>query len=1326
MDKVKNFILRYKVTLTMVLLLGISLTAYFIASANEDPYENKIEVKTSNVTIEDGTANVDGNFDANDEPGNDSSDSNHIVRNFDSIIYNIEYTLGFKDDNDEESTDTTRNIIIDVLVPSNLNAQVTSELSSSPEGYVPEELEINGTKYNYYTLEYKNSSMINSNTANVVLSNINSTNNTEILPIIRIREKTDNNFSDITSDTALESITNVLTDSDKVKVSAVDKIAVKLYPGTIKNDKSTGITAIPIGIVLYIPRDENRGIKGVQVPSSTSYDMHIKYIEGDGNISYLDKGDYDENKFNVKNLPNSYKNGKNANIGYEEITTIEGDKKTYKLNFENINYNTDTTNIGTNEKEEFVSYVSSNVFAVNSEKLSNKDALIQFEMNNDTVQVLDNYVEFVGDYSTKIDFINSSNITTTIDKDVTFETPGEAKYNYNEEFYIQNTITYAEKSGDVLKKGLTNYIKIDNSMIRLLDVGNLSDETLDYYINVSSSNEKQNTDLTTEGLYKVSYGVGEWNIANFKIKDGAPSFCPKNLSKLTKDELMNYYGGPCIEEIDGKVKWYDSIATLAEEDENNRNKIILFKYQFNQEYYPATKTIIRLKAKAVNNISNIGKTTQIVSRGTTIDDNKIYYLSGVSRKSVADLKADLYYTKTEYNSLHEKVDNTNIPNNEYGNTILITPFKVTLSDIEVRDKNDSKKNTIYSGFTDPISIKISPILKKSDPNATFKNATLHIYLPSELELTYEQGDLELTYVGNKVINDINYNEYKYTYTEDDIKYGNASVVDSLQLHAYIGIAVSDDTLANVRATIDAILKPNIDATTEFGTYTTEESRSKNVNILLKNTNVINTIGKMSSSTYFEKNGEMIYNMRAANISGEEKSLSLIKVIPYSGDSVGEGSEFDGNISVRLAETLPAGYEAYYTKENSKTLLNKELSSSNSNNWTKWTNYTNNVSGISAIKIVAVNKIPNNGYFAGNGINLIMKTSGNKEGDEYYNNFYILSTTKNTCTEEEKDCNGDKNITTPVASNISYASVYNREISGYAFEDYDYNGYYSTSEKRLNDVAVSIYKVKSSDGKVNLENDELLGDSITDKNGYYKFKGLSQGNYYIKYTYDCDKYTVTEQNKVDENIGDTSDIDSDASMISGTCDAISRVVTLDNKNVKQSHIDIGLRIRQNFGVNIKKYITNVVVNSNRGTSSYDYDKQTKVKIDVKNLKNTTFRVTYKFEIENSKYFPGTIGTIIETIPDGMTFDNKLAANDGWYLNGNNLYYSKLAGTLILPGEKYYMTIVLDLKTDNGGTYVNFVSAQDLKVMDTSVNLLEGIEIKDKNGNTINRKLNNSGE
>ena len=351
MDKVKNFILRYKVTLTIVLLLGISFTIYFFVSANEDPYENKIEVKTSNVTIEDGTANVDGNFDANDEPGNDSSDSNHIVRNFDSIIYNIEYTLGFKEGNDEESTDTTRNVIIDLLLPESLDAKVASELSSTPEGTESTKVTLDGNTYNHYELEYHDASMINPNIANIVLSNINSTNGTEILPIIRVREKTDSNFSTIKNDDSLESINNILTDSDKVKVSAVEKLDIKLYPGTIKSDKTTGTTTVPTGILLYIQNDANKGIKGIQVPKTAEYNLDIKYSDGDGDISFLDKGDYDESKYNVKNLPSAYTSGKNANIGYSEISTAEGYKKTYKLTFENISYNNGIVNLNVDEND---------------------------------------------------------------------------------------------------------------------------------------------------------------------------------------------------------------------------------------------------------------------------------------------------------------------------------------------------------------------------------------------------------------------------------------------------------------------------------------------------------------------------------------------------------------------------------------------------------------------------------------------------------------------------------------------------------------------------------------------------------------------------------------------------------------------------------------------------------------------------------------------------------------------------------------------------------------------------------------------------------------
>ena len=119
-----------------------------------------------------------------------------------------------------------------------------------------------------------------------------------------------------------------------------------------------------------------------------------------------------------------------------------------------------------------------------------------------------------------------------------------------------------------------------------------------------------------------------------------------------------------------------------------------------------------------------------------------------------------------------------------------------------------------------------------------------------------------------------------------------------------------------------------------------------------------------------------------------------------------------------------------------------------------------------------------------------------------------------------------------------------------------------------------------------------------------------------------------------------------------------------------------------------------------------------------MKNTTFRVTYSFEIENSKYFPGTIGSIIETIPEGMTFDSSLPENDGWYESDGQLYYTKLDSTLILPEQKYYIKVVLDLKTDDGGTYVNLVSVQDLKPMEYNTgDDTEGVEIKDDEDNTI---------
>ena len=482
-------------------------------------------------------------------------------------------------------------------------------------------------------------------------------------------------------------------------------------------------------------------------------------------------------------------------------------------------------------------------------------------------------------------------------------------------------------------------------------------------------------------------------------------------------------------------------------------------------------------------------------------------------------------------------------------------------------------------------------------------------------------------------------------------------------------------------------------------------------------------------------------MRAANNSNASANLSMLYILPYSGDGVGDGSKFDGTMSVSLTSALPAGYAAYYTTSNSKTLLNNEIDNPTAVNWTYWPTVTTAINNATAIKIVATSALaPSNYFVSKDGVTVNVKTNGNKESDKYYNDFYIIQRDAQVCVDNNmiEDCSRMETKNLAYTSNISEVSVYNRKISGYAFEDQDYSGFYEKVEPRLYKLSATTFDAKNPASAVS-ENDTLVEDGLTDKNGYYEFDGLPAGNYYVKYTFDCDKYTVTEKNKVDINVqGDASTIDSDAQMIENNnsiepiddedeesdeeetvtdeetteendepnvCYAVSNILTLNNNNIEYKNIDLGLRVRQDFDIKMRKYITNVTVTSNKGVQSYDYKNQSKVKIDIKNLKNTSFKVTYGIEIENSKYFPGTIGNIIETIPEGMTFDPNLIENDGWYESDGNLYYSYLNKTLIMPGEKYHLKIVLNLTTNNGGDYINFVAANNLQIKPVITNFLE---------------------
>lgn len=1327
MDTIKKIMFKYKIIIGILVFLIISFGIYLFVSAENDIYANQIEVSKASVSIEDGTPNNDGNFDSDDTSGNDSSINNKIVRSFDSIKYNITYNLGYKSNStlaDEEKTaEISRTVIIDVLLPKNVAADVKEGDTSNSEGYINKTIiTIDKVEYTYYKFEVQGVAHAldsSSNKASITIDKINMKNDSKILPIIRIREKTDENYSDYKNGST---IGNTLELSE-VKVSAKDNYNVKLYNGIVKG-KESGNATLPIGIAVYIPSSTNKGIKGVQIPDTLSFNISIVPNPNDSSIVGLptiDKYKKDGSDIIIPSLPDSYDNNDNGKV---YIKKVEGKDNIFTLTYSGLTYHDRIINVGTDDNQNNVNYISTNALVVNTTRNTSKlditYTISAIDLTNtdistgNSITMLDNYTAFVGDYSTKVDFIDLKNIESSSSSEPVTTKPNSAVYNYNEEFYIQNKIDYGT-IGDDLPNGLTNYLKIDNTAIKLLDVSNISEQDKDYYIEFSNQKNKPN--------YTLQYAVGEWNSNYFTVKSNAPSYCPTDLSKVSKEQLMNLYGGPCISE-NSSVKWYDSLSDAGDENEENLNKIIAVKLNITGKYETGLSTILRFKAKVQDNTSLIGNTYQVVARGMTEFNGEEFYMYDPSDKNqipvnLSKQSADISYSKTVYNNSTLTVTQSENPTGKFGNSIIVSSAKASIKEITVldRDGNGSSRGTYYVGSSDPLEIDVKPTIYKSDMDATIDSATIDVYLPNSLVISPQVGDKMYSSTRSDTLTENgithNYTVYTYTYTSDDIKYDNNSpsgTIPTLKIHANIGMnTVTDSNDSGLEAKVYSRIYGTVlpgNSETSIAINTPEKFRVGETSFNIKNNNAIGTLG-VSSPTYIDPNGSYTYNMKAANIAEDNAELEMLYILPFNGDGVSNtnGSTFDGTLGSSIVGTLPQGYTVYYATDKSKTILSNEITSTSSVDWHEWTNYNTSVSGITAIKVVPSSGIKKGAYFLdNNGLTVKITTTGNKEGSIYYNIFYMLHKNSLLCDDynESEECSKSETGLKTYNSNVSTTSVYNRSISGLVFQDDDYDGFSTYDEPKLSDVIVELYKTDAtvSNSKKPLDvvsdNDKKVAESVTNSRGEYKFSGLTSGNYYVKYTFDCDKYTATEKNKQDSTLGDMSESDSDAVMQAGTCSAVSNILTLNNEKVNITHIDLGLRVRQIFDVTLNKYITNVKVNSNKGTQSYDYDNAKKVKIDVKNLRNTTFQVSYLIELENTKYFPGTIGNIIETIPDGMTFNPDLPQNKGWYESDGNLYYSDLSSTLLMPGEKHYVTIVLDLSTNSGGDYINFVATSDLRV------------------------------
>ena len=91
-------------------------------------------------------------------------------------------------------------------------------------------------------------------------------------------------------------------------------------------------------------------------------------------------------------------------------------------------------------------------------------------------------------------------------------------------------------------------------------------------------------------------------------------------------------------------------------------------------------------------------------------------------------------------------------------------------------------------------------------------------------------------------------------------------------------------------------------------------------------------------------------------------------------------------------------------------------------------------------------------------------------------------------------------------------------------------------------------------------------------------------------------------------------------------------------------------------------------------------------------------------------------IVDNPPAGMTFNPSLKENQYWAMYDNLLYYNGLSGKLLLPNEKQYFTLVLDLDLKEAGTYRNIVSARDITLMGEELPVYDFGALNTGTGNT----------
>ena len=1115
-----------------------------------------------------------GPFDENDEPGNDSSENNEIVRSFDQITWTYELTFRLKEPNGEINL-KGGTILVTAEIPEELANIVEWDIDSM--SWI-EEVEVNNNKNilsGKYIMNEEEITIPGKKNIIFVLKVRNALNGTKIQP----------KFTFMLDGNEEEEKKEVIAPKE-IKVSAKGKYNIKLGDNTfILADKTTvnyegrevsgRMYGYGFAAQLY-SEDYSKGLKGIEYSNGIiNFDINLNMKSVDSNSieeditnivkpilwNYNENGDMligniidrdmyygnNDRKVYFANFPRWQNKGKINIIQEDNVlhVTIDIDDKEYVNLTEDSNFGIfcsgyiqifvpSIKDIDTQNKEYYLTVLDNNMNIVSN---SGEIVTVQGSITDD--EIITRYEEVrKGTYNQRLHiFKDDIDLETSYGK-------GDSKAIIGDSIDIV-TKAIIGMSGDYDIESINLFIKFDGDAFEPI-----------YY--------------KDGGKYKTRRMDGN---AEFKVwyvtKPNGENWTSQDEMNETNIENMDIY--ELIENIPNNKKcigiYFENISGYLSRISGENNEII----------FP-----VKVKESA-----KIGNTYGFTLR-------KKYWKDFLDRDEYTITNKDinwpepeydsgnLPYVKTEYNESGQIIINTNKIGPNYGNSVLILGANLH-GNIKAIDNNyEEKINYNLDKNENIVKYMITPILDVNENLISqIENITLkaEVILPNGLSYKKESGKIgSIKFEPTKILN----SETDVTLREGETK-----------LIWYIEGVTSGQIIEPIEFEVN-IASNSKNQQQYITTFIVSEDIEKDGITKLGNSEILNrtstetiTIINLASFRLFkevdppiiEKNGEMHFRITfKSNSNVELPDFMLLDIMPYNGDL--RGTKYNGtytiknikiNQNINGVETDNSNIKFYYTQDdkvkemNIKDLNNESFEAriwkeviENTQTKTYDLNIKQENSGITGI--VLKGKLEKLAEVI---VDIYIQTENNEGEDKYVN-----SVTGQTDIETEE-----------IKSSEGVIQVIERIISGKVWIDKNYNDIIDINEnlgdliennKNLEDetikeIILTLYK----------ENEANILTQVQDENGnimqvnpngygYYEFKGLPMGKYVVKLEYDCKKYKLVEK-EVQNNKEITSKFEEgrEETKLIGKTEIITTLNNNNNLRLEESNINAGLKEKINL-------------------------------------------------------------------------------------------------------------------------------------------------------------------